>query len=441
MSDDIPLKAEVRLDGAELAAAQARALDDELRRILNSEGEAADLHKEFADLQSSINAGQRDWLGLLRQIHPQLGNFASTLFNASKVAGSLAEKDLDLVAGLEALTGALGKNMAALKLFGAIGFALFGVNQLISAIQRLKKEEEDVAAAMQKETEALDAVDRKRQSSAQSLEKLAEERRGGGYRTPEELAAAESRLERLMLLVPQFDRETAMRAVTLAGPEMGMGELIHITALMQTQRLKLDQDVRQEAVAERFARASARPESREFLDRFDELLTKQEQQLAARATEQAQGLQPGTLAIEKMLERAGWEAGGADINKMGGMIKRLPEVQEGDRGFWRTLFLSAAGPEGYIGSYETGRPATVEEKAARLGLKEHEVQIAEIAAQQIANAVAKELGPVARELRDAAEKFDKQPVAVHNYTGYWSEQAAATARRNGEARIMGSSRP
>lgn len=209
-----------------------------------------------AEATAKNAAGKSDYLQILRQINPALGQLAETLINASKIAGDMASKNIDLTKGFEGLKGAILANANALKLFGAGALVAVGIYAISAALRRMREEFEAATKAIREQTEEANRLAQQQADLQQKIENLSDARREGGFNADEARDAA-NQARRLRERLPFLSEDAAAQAATF-GRGRSTEDVERIAIAIQSGRLQVDGGMRPESRERRIEAALER---------------------------------------------------------------------------------------------------------------------------------------------------------------------------------------
>jgi hypothetical protein len=329
---DVLAEAEKRLaeNTKELEQARASGSTSDVARLL---GDREVLQQAITDLggaQDRLNASERDWLGVLRQINPSLGLFIDNALKSAKVVKELvAEKKL--------WSAAAG---AAIPILTALAAAAAAVAQEFA---RGTKAIQDQARAL----DELKGQERERQQSiddARAASKLP-------IFSPDESRVARETADRIGQQFPFIDAAAVNKAVAFAGGAageigggaFGVSDIARLARLIQLgpESLKLTNEMRPEAVQREIERELAR--HRERLDQDFATQAAKEAEQRGRATIEAKQVGGSTLGLRERIARRAPE--GMDIDFLVRLAQSVPSGQEAETfGKWLDDAISGVRP-------------------------------------------------------------------------------------------------
>ncbi len=170
-SVDVLTAAEKRLVEVtqQLNAAKLTGTVAEVAHLRDEQQILSEVVTDLAPKQEQLNARTQDYIGLLNQIHPALGQFAMGMTRGVKVAGELASANLTWGGTVKSVTDALKNNVAALGLLGAGGVAILGLNFLISQWNEVKKKIREAEEAQEKFTKAQTKIEQSQMAEADAV--------------------------------------------------------------------------------------------------------------------------------------------------------------------------------------------------------------------------------------------------------------------------------
>ena len=292
-----------------LAQAQQRLLDNQVKLAAaqqsGSIGDVGNLTEEQQKLTSVIealggaqerdNLRTRDYLKLLREIHPQLAEFVDAGLSAVKVAGRLAQEQIDLNSVMGAAKNAVTQYGGAMKLIAAGSAVILGVQAALAAWQRITEETQRATQAANRYNEALAETNRQQREQQATIEDISDKRREGGL-TAEQSEAARAVAVRVGTKFTQLD-EGALNTVAGLLPGLDDTALAEAAFLRQIGELDISDKHRARTRMQILDRARAKNAGR--IQGFFARETGQRDLNAA--LEQAQGRVVGTDQLEAFI--------------------------------------------------------------------------------------------------------------------------------------------
>jgi len=307
---------------------------NEVKKVTDAEKQLGDLINQTADKTKLSGDSFRELQSILNNIHPRLGSLAAGFSKALDLAGEFGQSNVKLGGILGSVTQAIKANASALLLVGAGGAVVFGINSIISSIQRMGEESKKATEELKRQREALDEIFRGRAERQQTIESISDTRRSGGL-SAESAARAAKSAESVSGQFRALDPE----AVNIAAGHFGDAgltneQLAEAAFLIQTGRLKLDAGSSQRVNLRQLSRSANRfrPQSTDFFARE----TGQGQgtgtggagTVAAKtaAIEEIRSKEPGTLSIEDFIRNLpGGLVEGHDPKKLAEIVKGVAD--------------------------------------------------------------------------------------------------------------------
>ncbi|MCO6436547.1 MAG: hypothetical protein J5J06_05620 [Phycisphaerae bacterium] len=434
--------AAARRQAAEAEAAATRELSEaEAQRFAEMSRAGAILDEYLAgqDAQRESTrkniAADSDYVSVLRQVNPALGQIAETFINVSRIAGDLASQNIDASKTYDTLKTAILGNVGALKLFGAGALVAVGIYAIAAAVRRMREEFEAATKAIRDQTEEATTLAQKQAELQQSIENLSDTRREGGF-TADEARAAANQARRLRERLPFLSEDAASQAATF-GAGRSTEEVERIAVAIQSGRLQLDGGLRPETRERRIEAA---------LERFAEEIARtiaRERNQAAEETTAARGQLGRVGGSDEELRRVAsrfTEGTGLDPALIATIAKVVGEVQKGAIEIYGSNLFPSEERQARNRLKDQGieidRPLTQQEVDVARQVREYLVGPA---AERQAEA-AKEMSAAAEAMRNAVENM--RPGATTNYYDQRggrivNPSSHARQRSNGETAIEG----
>lgn len=369
------------------------------KNLEDAAGKTKDKNKE----QEKLNAGEGDYIDILRRINPALGDLADGLLKGSKVAGDMASKQIDLGKAFGGATDAIKNNAGALKLLGAGGAVFLGISAISSAMARMRQEAELTTKAAQELVEAFNEVERTRRDQQASIEKSTAGRFEGPV-SADEAAALQKAFEGLGSRVGGFVSEDARaRAVTLGGADASADLLDRIAILIDQFPGEVEfEKFLARPLDDRLAAFETILARRE--DEINTILARERQQaggVAAQAQQQASSTGGTTVDIVEFINTLpGRGKEGLDVETIAKIVQVLFSLQGGDRNskftfadFLQGISLPGKAAGDVLVRGQSPSFADLEDLALRLkqeglgDLEPTQIRFAEIVTQQLQKAI------------------------------------------------------
>ncbi len=317
---DSNLTVRVEAVGAPQAADDLSKVADATSDVARAAGQSTGETEKLAESQKNVSANQRNWLGLLRQLSPELGEFANDILNAEKVTRELASGS---------------------SLLGAAGAAVIPV--LVGVALAAKSIREEFAAAARSMREAADAmtdIQKARMGRAADVEQLSGLRREGpiGAEESRMIAIAAGGVLQRVPASTEKERErladAASQAALIAGPEADTATLDDLAiVLANVKGVSVENLVRP-------GPARAAPRVQRLIGRhrnlIDTIRAREAQQVgietpAAAITETAAGGAAGQAQVEEFIRGLPGEAfTGQNIPMLAKIAATLPGLSPED---------------------------------------------------------------------------------------------------------------
>ncbi|MGB2984916.1 MAG: hypothetical protein WBE26_03455 [Phycisphaerae bacterium] len=270
---DQKLTSEVEIKGGEKAAEQLKGVADAQKGVTGQVEGAAKGADKATESAKKLSATESDFIGVLTRINPMLGGLVDSLFKSSKIAGDLASANINLTEVFGKLSAAVKVNAATLKLIGAGGAVALAIWAIARAVAGMRAEFDRATKSITASIDAMTELRQEQRDTGQALENLADQRREGGYGSPETARAAAQRVQRVEHRAPYLDQQAILQAVALAGAERSTAELEKIALAIQTQRLQLEPGMAPESRERAIERALNR-----HADALDKTISRERQQ-------------------------------------------------------------------------------------------------------------------------------------------------------------------
>jgi len=373
--------------------------------------------------QEGVNASERDWIGVLRQVNPALGNFVDNGLKAAKVMQEMA---------------------AGKRLLGTLAAALTPIFTAVAGtLVVMAKEYAEVTQQIREQAKALDELKRKERDRQQGIEDARAGTRLPAFDEDQSRAARET-ADRIGAMYPFIDPEAVNKAVAFAGGAAGglgggafgaediarLGRLIQ----MGPQSLTLGAEMNPAAVQREITSELAR--HRERLDAEFAREAGQAAEQAARAPIEARQVGGSTLNLRERIARRAQP--GMDIDHLIAMAQKFGTREEVDQ------FAA------YLDDAITGvRPISHVLRRAGQGLGLLGVDVGQLDPRFTAKpeeltvlaGVFQEMMAESRRATDATERLE-QVIRDKNFgdDNRWARFVVPTAREQGRARSNGDSR-
>lgn len=311
------------------AQREVENLDAATKKATGGTTEATEATKQQTEAQRELNATNEDFVSLLSRIHPALGGFVDAGIKASKIAGDLASQNIDWGKSLETTKNLVTENASALKLLGAGGAALAGVQAIAFAWGQVKKEEEAALAALRAYVTEQSRIKRETLDRQTAIEGLSDTRREGGFSAAQSAAAVE-RANRIGERFEQLDPSAINQAAAFL-PDASDADIVDASFLIQSGKLALDGTLPAGRRSALFAGARRRNAGAisGFRDRESAQLIDRVQ--AAQRESSGQGT--GTVNIEDFIRSLpGDVAKGYDPERLAEIVAALPQLRGGKAG-------------------------------------------------------------------------------------------------------------
>ncbi len=160
----------VGLDGKEETKRGLDEISDAQKKVSGDTDDASQPIENLNDEQKKLNASSSDYIGILTQINPVLGQLADGFLKSSNIAGDLASKNISLSGSFKKATEAIKGNAAALKLIGAAGLVVAAIFAITAALKAMREEAERVAKATREIIDAQTDLKQEAAANQQSIE-------------------------------------------------------------------------------------------------------------------------------------------------------------------------------------------------------------------------------------------------------------------------------
>ena len=172
------LTTKFKTEGAEQTAKAHDQLAGAQKKVVDGTKEGAGATRDAAGAQDKLNASEGDFIGLLSAVHPALGQFVDAGLKASKVAGDLATKNINLKEVMGKVTAAIKGNAKALALIGAGGAVVLALLAIAKAWSVIKEKAERATEAARRNREEVNKNKKEEEDLKTAIEKVADIVRG-----------------------------------------------------------------------------------------------------------------------------------------------------------------------------------------------------------------------------------------------------------------------
>jgi hypothetical protein len=312
---------------------------------------------EAAPAFERLTASERDYLGVIRNLNPEMAPFVDLMFKGVKVAGDFTQGNKGLADILGNIAGVLNTNVSSLGAFFGVATAV--ATGVALAWRTMRAEMEAATDAIKRQSDALTQLRSKQREEQQGIEDIADARREGGF-TADEARAAQVSAQTVRKRFPFLDEAEVQKATALSGLTDTEG-IAETAFLLQSGQLELEPGMRAQSRARRIA--AGRRRHRGVIDRA---LGREAQQrrpeLFAEAADEARSPGGSTSALETVIGELGLE--GVDPANIARIIPFIKDVDE-------QAMIPGLG--------EAGRANLLEEEAAR-----HGVNVGNVSTQELA---------------------------------------------------------
>jgi hypothetical protein len=277
--------------------------------------------------QGRSTATHRDWFNVLRQVSPELANYAQEVFHAGKV------------------TQELGDKRTVLSSLGAIAIPIFIA--IAAAVRSMAEEFAQATAKIREQAAALNELKKQERDQQQSIEDLRAKSKLPIF-TAEESQGAVQTFQRIRERFPFVEEGAAKSAVAFAGPAVGepgagphsLEDIARLGRLIQLgpKSLTLTEDMKPAAVEREISQELSRHKQR-----LDQEFATEAAQAAERATRvPVEAAQQGGSTLNLRDRIAARAPEGANLDHLIELMQSL-ESKEGLEFFARRMAMAESG--------------------------------------------------------------------------------------------------
>ena len=315
------LTVEAQAKGFDKTAAEVSKVAEAEERLEGQTTGAAKATDAASEAAQKLNASESDYVEILRQVNPALGNLADSLLKGGRVAGDLASQNINLAGAFGKATEAIKNNAGALKLIGAGGAVVLGIYAITQAVKAMREEHERATEAIKRHREALNELKQEEADQKQTIEDIADRRRRGGFGADE----AQQAVQTAEAIGKQFEAlkpENINQVVAMLGDlNLSREQMTQAAVLQQLGQLQLDPGMSAETMRRYFDVALRRN-----AEQVETFLTRERTQgqgfglggeRASEARTEAAAEGGSTLQLEKVIREAlGPGAAAEDVKRM-----------------------------------------------------------------------------------------------------------------------------
>jgi hypothetical protein len=299
MAAETGLKLNVTQAGAAQTAAELQKVADAQAGVTAQVDASVKPAEEAADAKVELFQRERDWMGVLRQISPEVAGFIDGVVKAARVTKELGEQK---------------------KFLSSIGAAAIPVFIAIAAtVRAMAAEFAEANKAIRDQAKALDELKSKERERQQSIEDTRAASKLPIF-TPDEARVARETAGRIGQKFPFIDEGAVNRAVGFAGGAagevgggaFGLDQIARLARLIQLGPESL-------TLTEKMSPAAVQREITSELDRHRGRL---DQEFATKATQSAEGKGRAIGEVAQM--------GGSTLNLRERLQRRAPEGMDID---------------------------------------------------------------------------------------------------------------
>lgn len=318
------LTLEVREKGAEQTAKDVgkvgKATDDLQAKTKQQATETT----KAAAAQQDLNAAETDYITLLTQIDPRLGQMADGMLKGGKIAGDFATAQINLGDAVQTVTGAIAANANTLKLLGAAGGVVVGFTAVYKVINLVREGSKKLREELRELRAEATTEEEQRLAGAGEVTRLARGRRERGFSAAEEVEA-----QRIYGMgargggfdaqqMALFQQNLAALVGLLSGPEIETLTRAGVSIGLEAPAERREREAR---------RALGRPDIQEAAKREEIRVEAARGRVAAEALKElrADDVLEGLANLNKMMEEV---AGGLDEEAVRDLAARALRIRD-----------------------------------------------------------------------------------------------------------------
>jgi len=304
-SVDLLAQAQARLveNQKELEEARSGGTIDDVARLAQEQKNLTFVVDSLGQKQGEVTAGERDWMGVLRRLSPQIAGFIDGLTKSAKVTKDLADQK---------------------KLLSSVGAAVIPIVVAIAAaVRAMAAEFAEANKTIRDQAKALDELASKQRERQQSIEDIRAASKLPVF-TPDEARAAAVTAGRIGEQFPFIDQGAVNRAVAFGAGLFGMDQTARLARLIQLgpESLKLTEQMRPAAVQREINNELKRHRAR--LDQDFATEAAQSAEGKARVSGEIAQMGGSTLNLRERIAARALE--GMDIDKLVELAQKVEDM-------------------------------------------------------------------------------------------------------------------